>query len=194
MRDRIRILPEAWFVVVPLLLLAAASLLIQWYIAAIIFITLVAIVTQLFRDPRRSGSPRPVDLLAPADGTVISIGSDAPEGASPRIGIASSPFDVLVLRAPLNGRIVDSQQTADGSQVITIEGGGTRVGIAWRPGILSQRPDLEKKVGDDVARGERVGRLRFGSRVDLLLPANAAIRVRLQERVKVGLSVVAEVE
>src|SRR6478736_5662363 len=107
---RLRFAPEGWLFIIPFVILAAASLLIQWYIAAIIFSAMAAFLVNFFRDPHRAGSERHVDVLSPADGTVVQI-KDVDEGEiwpglTKQVSIFMSVFDVHVNRAPITGRIV----------------------------------------------------------------------------------------
>ena len=107
---RLRFAPEGWIYIIPFAILAAASLLIQWYVAAIVFSAIAAFLINFFRDPHRRGSERHVDVLSPADVTVV-LTRDVPDGEvwpglTKQISIFMSVFDVHVNRSPISGRIV----------------------------------------------------------------------------------------
>src|SRR6266852_476887 len=101
---------EGWLFVIPVIILAAAALLMQWYVAAIFFGLIAAFLINFFRDPHRAGSDRHVDVLSPADGTVVQIkpvedGAVWP-GLTTQVSIFMNVFDVHVNRAPISGRII----------------------------------------------------------------------------------------
>jgi len=107
---RIRFAPEGWIFTIPVIILAAFALLLQWTIAAIILGLLAAFLINFFRDPHRRGSERHIDVLSPADGTVVQI-KDVPDasawpGLTKQVSIFMSVFDVHVNRAPISGKIV----------------------------------------------------------------------------------------
>ena len=211
--SKVRFAPEGWLFIIPFVILAAAALLIQWYIAAILFSAIAAFLLNFFRDPHREGSTHHVDVLSPADGTVVVI-KDIPDGEiwpglTKQVSIFMSVFDVHVNRAPISGKIVhyrynpgkkiaalSNKSSIENEQnliVLTDERGGT---LAFKQiaGLLARRIVFDKKEGDQVARGERVGMIKFGSRVDMFFPPNAVIKVKMRDKVKVALSVVAELE
>lgn len=198
--------------VIPFVILAALALLIQWYIAAIVFSAIAAFLINFFRDPHRTGSARHVDVLSPADGTVVLI-KDVPDGEvwpglTKQVSIFMSVFDVHVNRAPISGKIVhyrympgkkipamqhkSSEENEQNLVVLTDERGAT---LAFKQiaGLLARRIVFDKKEGDQVARGERVGMIKFGSRVDVFFPPNAEIMVKPGDKPKVGLTVIAEI-
>ena len=198
--------------IIPFVILAAVALLIQWYIAAIVFSAVAAFLLTFFRDPRRAGSERHVDVLSPADGTVVLIKDIADRevwpGLTKQISIFMSVFDVHVNRAPITGKIVhysysagrkiaamSHKSSAENEQnlVVIADDRGATVALKQIAGLLARRIVFDRKEGDEVARGERIGMIKFGSRVDVFLPPNAEIRVAAREKVKVGLSVIAEV-
>ena len=207
-----RFAPEGWVFIIPFVILAAAALLIQWYVAAILFSAVAAFLIHFFRDPRRAGSARHVDILSPADGTVVLV-KEIPDGEiwqglTQQISIFMSVFDVHVNRAPMSGRIVhysysagrkipamSHKSSAENEQnlVVMTDRRGATVAFKQIAGLLARRIVFDKKEGDEVARGERVGMIKFGSRVDLFLPPNAQILVKPGDKPRVGLTVVAEI-
>lgn len=202
--------PEGWIFILPPIILAAAALLIQWYIASIVFGAIAAFLLNFFRDPRRAGSPHHVDVLSPADGTVVQI-KDVPDGEvwkglTRQVSVFMSVFDVHVNRAPISGRIIhyrynpgkkiaafaEKSSIENEQNLVVIEGdGNVRVAFKQIAGLLARRIVFDKKEGDDVVRGERVGMIKFGSRVDIFLPPEAAIEVEMRQKVKVGLTIIA---
>jgi len=208
---RIPIAPEGWIFIVPVVVLGAVALLIQWYIAAISLGAVAAFLFNFFRDPARRGSPHHVDILSPADGTIVQI-KDVSDPEWPeftkQISIFMSIFDVHVNRAPITGKIIHYRYNSGAGMstfshkssleneqnYVVIEGEHIRVAFKQIAGLLARRIVFDKKEGDVVARGARVGMIRFGSRVDLFLPANAILKVKIRDKVKVALTVVAEVE
>ena len=209
----IRFAPEGWIFTIPIVVLAAVALLLQWYIAAILFGLLAAFLINFFRDPHRRGSDRHVDVLSPADGTVVQI-KDIGDGAvwpglTKQVSIFMSVFDVHVNRAPISGKIVhyrynagkklaamvEKSSTENEQNLIVVEDArGHRVAFKQIAGLLARRIVFDKKEGDEVVRGERVGMIKFGSRVDIFFPPQANIRVALKDKVKVALTVIAEIE
>jgi phosphatidylserine decarboxylase len=209
---RLRFAPEGWIFIIPFVILAAAALLIQWYIAAIIFSAIAAFLINFFRDPARTGSARHVDVLSPADGTVVQIkdiedGSVWP-GLTKQVSIFMSVFDVHVNRAPISGRIIhyrynsgtrlvaladkSSDENEQNLVVVTDEHDLT-VAFKQIAGLLARRIVFDKKEGDSVVRGERVGMIKFGSRVDVFFPAHVHLKIGMRDKVKVGLTVLAEI-
>ncbi len=210
---KIRFASEGWLFILPVVILTAAALLIQWWIAAIVFGFVALFLLNFFRDPDRLGSERHVDVLSPADGTVVQI-KDVPDGEvwpglTRQVSIFMSVFDVHVNRAPITGRIVHyrynrgkkiaafaEKSSAENEQnLIVIEDGhGATIAFKQIAGLLARRIVFDKKEGDEVVRGERIGMIKFGSRVDVFFQPTATIKLKMREKVKVGLTVIAEIE
>lgn len=155
-----------------------------------------------FRDPDRSIPDGPV-VVSPADGKVVGIRTDDP--ASTRISIFLNVFDVHVNRAPIAGKIttvdysrgkflVASREIASSENernTVFIQGDNTSVGFSQIAGLIARRIVFSKKPGDAVAKGERVGLIKFGSRVDVFLGPEWEITIQPGERVAGGSSVIA---
>lgn len=192
-----RLAPEGWIFVIPFVILAAAALLIQWYVAALVFFAVAAFLAAFFRDPQRRGSERRVDVLSPADGTVVLVKEIADgevwPGLTRQVSILMSVFDVPVNRAPIAGKIVHYSSAAEHNLVVMKDSRGAMVAFKQIAGLLARRLVFDKKEGDEVARGERVGMIKFGSRVDVFFPALAQILVKPGDKPKVGLTVIAEI-
>ncbi len=209
---RFRFAPEGWIFIIPSIILAALALLVQWYAAAIILGAIAAFLLNFFRDPHRTGSERHVDILSPADGTVVLV-KDIPDGEiwpglTRQLSIFMSVFDVHVNRAPMAGKIVHYRYTAgkkiaamshksseenEQNLIVMTDRRGTTLALKQIAGLLARRIVFDKKEGDEVARGERIGMIRFGSRVDVFLPPQATMRVKVGDKPKVGLTVIAEI-
>jgi phosphatidylserine decarboxylase len=162
-----------------------------------------------FRDPQR---PVPADaglVVSPADGKVTQVARvQTPAGERIRLSIFLSVFDVHVNRSPITGTIrevryqkgmhlnaLHSQCAEKNEQnIVTVQGDDFDVTFSQIAGILARRIVFNFKVGDFVERGQRVGLIKFGSRVDIWLPGHAHVRVALGQRVKGGASVLADVQ
>lgn len=155
-----------------------------------------------FRDPERVIPEGPV-AVAPADGRIVAVAA-GPGGAT-RLSIFLSVFDVHVNRAPIGGTItsveyrpgrfhVASREEAsveNEQNTVTLEGDGSRVVFKQIAGIVARRIIFYKRAGDRVEKGERVGLIQFGSRLDLVLGPEWEILVRRGDRVRAGSSIVA---
>jgi phosphatidylserine decarboxylase len=210
---KMRLAREGWLFITPFAILLALSLLLQYYGLAILFFVITAFLVNFFRDPHRAGSERHVDILSPADGTVVQI-KDVPDGEvwpglTKQVSIFMSVFDVHVNRAPITGRIVHyrynpgkkiaafaekSSSENEQNLIVVTDDRGATVAFKQIAGLLARRIVFDKKEGDTVVRGERVGMIKFGSRVDMFFPPQAKINVQMRDKVKVALTVVAEIE
>ena len=189
--------------------LIAAGLLLGWLTQpawAILPFLLALFFLWFFRDPERVIPQDSGALVSPADGTVTDI-SPIIFGNSrrTRISIFLSVFDVHVNRSPIAGRItdvryqrgkfLDARSTLSAEQneqnAVTVEGDGYSVIFKQIAGLLARRIVFSPKVGDHVERGQRVGIIKFGSRVDVLLDADASLKVKVGDHVAGGSSVLA---
>jgi phosphatidylserine decarboxylase len=158
-----------------------------------------------FRDPERPIPDGPV-AVSPADGKVVGIRAHASsDGAPARISIFLNIFDVHVNRAPVAGTItkvdytkgrflVASREVASSQNernTVSIDGGDTTVSFAQIAGLIARRIVFNKQTGDHVAKGERVGLIKFGSRVDVFLGPEWEIAVKPGDRVQGGSSILA---
>jgi phosphatidylserine decarboxylase len=159
-----------------------------------------------FRDPERVIPNSAGVVVSPADGKVTDVSSALVDGVPhTRISIFLSVFDVHVNRSPLTGVIRDvryqkgkylnamNPASAEHNEqnAVTVEGDGQAVIFKQIAGLLARRIVFNKKVGDRVERGERVGLIKFGSRVDVLLDASATMHIKVGDRVQGGASVLA---
>lgn len=163
---------------------------------------LAAFCLYFFRDPERAIPAGPV-AVSPADGKVVAMKPAGPEAV--RVSIFLNVFDVHVNRAPIGGRIVEveykrgrflaanrEEASAQNEQnTITVEGEGTRVVFKQIAGLIARRVVCYKRKGERVEAGERIGLIKFGSRVDVFFGPEWEIAVRLGERVTGGSSILA---
>jgi phosphatidylserine decarboxylase len=180
---------------------AVVSLL-TWPAAGLPLYVVAAFCLYFFRDPERTVPEGPV-AVSPADGKVVAIRPDGP--SLTRVSIFLNIFDVHVNRAPIAGSItgvvyrrgrflVASREEASAQNEqnsVTIQGDGTRVEFRQIAGLIARRVVCYKKAGDTVGAGERVGLIKFGSRVDVLLGREWRIAVAEGQRVKAGASILA---
>jgi phosphatidylserine decarboxylase len=189
-------------------LLAAAGLLLwltSWPLA-LIAVLLAAFFLWFFRDPARVVPGEPGLIVSPGDGLVTeAVTFETTDGPRQRISIFLSVFDVHVNRSPIGGTItvaryqkgkyLNAMNPASASEneqnIVTVRGEGFEVTFKQIAGLLARRIVFTPVVGATIGRGERVGLIKFGSRVDVILPAEAELRVRPGVRVKGGASVLA---
>jgi phosphatidylserine decarboxylase len=169
-----------------------------------------AFVASFFRDPERAVPPASDAVLAPADGRIVEVGPfsgwrGAGDEPLTQIAIFMSPLDVHVNRAPAAGT-VEAVEARPGRFLAAWQGAAsleneqtlirirTAAGPIWMKqiaGLLARRIVTWVGPGDTVEAGERIGLIRFGSRVDLILPARYAVRVQPGQRSVAGVTVMA---
>jgi phosphatidylserine decarboxylase len=207
------------FVVIAAALSLAVFLLLGWEWLGWILVGVTLWVAAFFRDPIRT-TPKGADLIiAPADGMVTMIATVPPprelvgedgldDVPMTRVSIFMSVFDVHINRAPIAGEIrriayiagkflnadLDKASEENERQHILVEGAdGTKVGFTQIAGLVARRIVPWVKAGDQVNVGQRVGLIRFGSRVDVYLPAGTAPVVLLGQRTIAGETIVARI-
>jgi phosphatidylserine decarboxylase len=176
-----------------------------WSIAPVL---LAAFFLWFFRDPERTIPSGPGLIVSPGDGLVTETAViDTPQGQRQRISIFLSVFDVHVNRSPIagvlssvqyqKGQYLNAMNPASAGQneqnIVTVRGGGFEVTFKQIAGLLARRIVFNLKEGGWVERGQRVGLIKFGSRVNVILPAEAELRVKVGQRVKGGSSVLAAI-
>jgi phosphatidylserine decarboxylase len=190
--------------------LAAVAALVVWatgsWMWAILPILLAAFFLWFFRDPERAIPSEPGLIVSPADGLVTeTVTISTPSGPRKRVSIFLSVFDVHVNRAPIAGELREvayhkgqymnamNPACAERNErnVVTMRGEGIEVTFKQIAGLLARRIVFPYKEGDRVERGQRVGLIKFGSRTDVVMPAEAELQVKVGERVKGGASVLA---
>jgi phosphatidylserine decarboxylase len=192
--------------------LIAAGVLVGWLtqpVWAVIPLLLAFFFLWFFRDPERAIPNAPGAVVSPGDGKVTEAAQITLAGERrTRISIFLSVFNVHVNRSPIAGTIREvryhrgkflnamNQASAEQNEqnVVTVEGDGQVVIFKQIAGLLARRIVFHPKVGDRVERGQRVGLIKFGSRVDVLVDAGASLQVKVGDRVKGGASVLATLQ
>jgi phosphatidylserine decarboxylase len=208
---------EGWAFIVTATLIAAAAFGValakrSWPLWLVAFgLTIIALwVASFFRDPKRPGERGDRIVIAPADGKVVMI-TDVDEptfmrGRAKRVSIFMNVFNVHVNRYPVSGVIryvqrksgrfmnaateessLENEQTSVG-----IESAGRRILVRQIAGLIARRIVTDGKDGEQVRQGERMGLIRFGSRVDVFVPAGSALRVKVGDITFAGVTVIAD--
>ena len=153
-----------------------------------------------FRDPERAPTGGEEAILSPADGTVLSVAAapESPPGAARRISIFMSVFNCHVNRSPASGVLADyvyspgkklaafheKSSTENEQNRITLQSRRSPVVFKQIAGVLARRIVFYPRPGDRLARGQRIGIILFGSRVDLFVPDGAELLVKPGDKVK----------
>src|SRR5580704_15676501 len=197
---------DGYFYAIPLI---AAGILVGWLTQpawAVIPFLVAFFFLWFFRDPERTIPEDAGAVVSPGDGKVtdvspVTLGSEK----LTRISIFLNVFNVHVNRSPIAGTIreiryqrglyLNAMNEASAEQneqnIVTVEGEGQKVVFKQIAGLLARRIVFTTKLGDRLERGQRVGLIKFGSRVDVLVDASARVNVKVGERVKGGASVLA---
>ena len=198
-------------IIVKLLLLAAALFIAGIFlyqpliIVACIAAALGAFVAYFFRDPERIPPAGDDLILSPADGRVVVI--EPLNENETLLSIFLSVFDVHVNRAPIAGTVTgvqyrvgrfmvanDKRASVENEQnVVTIENPRVRVVFKQIAGLIARRIVFWKQQGASVAGGEKVGLIKFGSRVDVIMPRSVTVTVKVGDHVEGGLSIIARI-
>jgi len=176
----------------------------RWYSLTAVPVLLAAFFFIFFRDPQRTIPQGPGLIVSPGDGKVEEAEwIETTSGSRFRISIFLNVVDVHVNRTPIAGTVtlseyregqfmnaMDSESAVLNEQtLITIDDGVHSVSFKQIAGLLARRIVCNLKTGDVVQRGQRMGMIKFGSRVDVLMPAEVELRVKKGDRVKGGESV-----
>jgi phosphatidylserine decarboxylase len=197
---------EGYYFGLPLLVLGGAAYLAQWTIVAVVLVCLALFVFSFFRDPERVIPSEPGAIVSPGDGRVVVVTDEENSGRpGKRISIFLAVWNVHVNRAPAAGVITrmeyrpgkflaamrERASMENEQNVFTLSTDAGDMVFKQIAGLIARRVVSWKQEGERVARGERIGLVRFGSRVDVWLPKGAEILVRVGENVKGGSSVLA---
>jgi phosphatidylserine decarboxylase len=197
---------EGYYFGAPPLLLAGVALLLHWIIAGVVLLLLAAFVFYFFRDPERAIPSEPGVIVSPADGRVVVVTDEDHHGrAGKRISIFLAIWNVHVNRSPEAGIVISmdyrpgkflaamrARASFENEQnVIALATLGGEIVFKQIAGLIARRVVCRIQPGERVARGQRIGLVRFGSRVDLWLPNEAALSVNVGDHVKGGSSVLA---
>jgi len=177
-------------------------------VGAMIFFSISLFLFFFFRDPERTVPGGENLILSSADGKVIFIKSfdhlEFTGGSGTQVSVFMSVFDVHVNRAPISGQVKyfkynpgkflpafqDKSSLENEQTELGIENDHGRVVLKQIAGIIARRIVCKIKPGDSVRAGERFGMIKFGSRIDLFLPANVEIKVKLNQKVRAGETII----
>ena len=179
-------------------------------VPGLVFFVLAGFFLFFFRDPDRTVTRAPNAVLSPADGTVMVAGAptgeQTPPGEWQQITIFLSPMDVHVNRMPMAGRVrkvsyhpgrflpayrADAGDLNEHTEV-WLEHDGHTIVVRQIVGILARRIVCRAREGDTMQAGQRFGVMKFGSRMDVFVPIGSVLKVKVGDRVKAAVSVIAE--
>ena len=207
----IKTAPEGrWFIIAAFVILVVLFLVSKYWWFGLLWLPIAIWVVAFFRDPARPGDRGENLVIAPADGKVVSVLKvDEPafhQSEAMRISIFMNVFDCHVNRYPSSGTVAFRQYNPgkfinaaaekasvenEQSSIGLITGHG-KVLVRQIAGLIARRIVTDHHEGKEVAQGDRLGMIRFGSRVDVFLPLNAEILVREGERTVAGVTVIAK--
>jgi len=203
-RGRIPFAPEGWRFIVPTAILVVVFWLMCWTISAALLLILLLFMLNFFRDPERE-TPCGDDLfICPADGKVIR--AEMMKAGHQRVDIFMNVFNVHVNRTPMRGRITHMQyvpgkfvnasfdhasEENERNRFEVACDNGDSIAFTQISGLVARRIVSYVEVGDRVEAGQRIGMIRFGSRVNCEIPADYDLNVRVGEHVTAGLTVIA---
>ena len=180
------------------------------WLAAFVLLLLALWVAYFFRDPERVGERGPSLVVCPADGKLIMITEvDEPafmHGRAIRLSIFMNVFNVHVNRYPVSGKIgyvhynagkffnaaAEKSSLENEQMSVGIEAPSQRVLVRQIAGLIARRIVTYSKVGQQVKQGDRMGIIRFGSRVDVFLPLGSTVRAKLGDATTAGVTVLGE--
>jgi phosphatidylserine decarboxylase len=180
------------------------------WLVAVLLVALAGWVAYFFRDPVRTGPRGDTLVIAPADGKVVLITNVSEPaflgGRATRISIFMNVFSVHVNRYPMSGTVsylkyqpgkflnagTESASLENEQSSVGIEAGPRRVLVRQIAGAIARRIVTDASLNDRVEQGERMGLIRFGSRVDVFVPENAVVKVTVGDHPVAGTSVLAE--
>jgi len=199
------IVKDAFRFLIPLLTATIASLWLNWIVAAVLLLLLTVFVAFFFRNPNRVIPPDPKAIVSPADGRVVKIEH---VGNVTKMSIFLSIFNVHVNRSPIGGRIdaieykpgkfraaFDHAASVENERnVIMVSDGELKIVFTQIAGLVARRIVCWKRAGDIVKKGELIGLIRFGSRVDILFPSMAEVTITKGARVRGGSTVIGRIK
>ncbi len=180
------------------------------WLAALVLLLIALWVAYFFRDPERTGQRGPSLVVSPADGKLIMITEvDEPsfvQGRATRLSIFMNVFNVHVNRYPVDGVVshihynkgkffnaaAEKSSLENEQMSVGIDTGRYRVLVRQIAGLIARRIVTYSKLGEKVKQGDRMGIIRFGSRVDVFLPPGSAIRAKLGDATTAGVTVLGE--
>jgi phosphatidylserine decarboxylase len=210
--NRFPVAREAWPFALPLLIAAALAAFAHMPIVSVSLGVVTVAVLAFFRNPARRTPEEALVIVAPADGKVVAAGivecPDFPDGQALRIGVFMSLLDVHMNWTPCAARVLkaehypgrflnameDKASVENERKVLLMEhDGGANVIVKLVAGLVARRIVCPAQPGDVFAAGEKIGLIRFGSRVEVLLPAASELKVGLNARVRGGETIIARI-
>ena len=199
------IVKDAFRFLIPLGTASAVAFWLQWTYAGIFLLVLAAFVAFFFRNPERRVPADPKAIVSPADGRVVKVER---VGNATKLSIFLSIFNVHVNRSPIAGRIeamdyrkgrfkaaFDHAASVENERnIIMVGNGDLKIVFTQIAGVVARRIVCWKRVGDNVEKGELIGLIRFGSRVDILFPAMTEVTVEKGARVRGGTTVIGKIK
>ena len=199
---------EGWPIIAVLFIVALGASVLGWTIFAVLCWLVLAFVVQFFRDPPRQVPGDPMAVLSPADGRVVKVekSHDPYAGRDALlISVFMNVFNVHSNRVAVDGTVrkityfrgsfvnadLDKASTENERNAMVIEGAGRTVTLVQVAGLIARRILCYVKAGDALARGERYGFIRFGSRVDVYLPPGSTPLVAAGDKVAATSTVLA---
>jgi phosphatidylserine decarboxylase len=195
---------DAYKFVIPLLFAGVLLILLHFAYPAVLPFAAAAFICYFFRNPERHIPDGENLIISPADGKVVKI-RQAPDGEQ-TVSIFLNIFNVHVNRSPISGELKELEykrgkfkvaydeeaSRVNEQNIITIEGPEIKVIVRQVAGLIARRVICWKKPGDSLQRGELIGLIRFGSRVDVSLPSKVKILVKVGDQVRGGSSILGE--
>ncbi len=180
------------------------------WLAAFVLLLLALWVAYFFRDPERTGQRGPSLVVSPADGKLIMISEvDEPsfvQGRALRLSIFMNVFNVHVNRYPVDGVVKhihynkgkflnaasDKSSLENEQMSVGVDTGHYRILVRQIAGLIARRIVTYSKLGQQVKQGDRMGIIRFGSRVDVFIPVGSKVLGKLGDVTTAGISILAE--
>ena len=197
-----KIAKDAFRFLIPLSLITLLMIINNFFWAGSFFVVLTLFVGFFFRDPERKISRGNGLILAPADGRIVAVNEKI--DGSKTVSIFLSIFNVHINRSPITGKIsevlyrpgtfrmaFDNRASIDNEQnTLVIKNESLQIKCNQIAGAVARRIVCWKKLGDHVEIGERIGLIRFGSRVDIVLPINVSLLVSRGDKVRAGVTAI----
>ncbi|HJU27991.1 MAG TPA: phosphatidylserine decarboxylase [Candidatus Binataceae bacterium] len=209
----IGIAPEGGVIVAAVVIIAVVLLTTGFFPLGVVAAIAAVAIGMFFRDPERFPSASDRAVLSAADGVVCAIDEAPMPDGDPapcrRVSVFMSPLNVHVNRAPVAGEIVSTKHTAgafsaafrdiasehnERNMIILKDSAGRLCGVMQIAGYLARRIVCRVAPGDAVARGQRVGLIMFGSRVDHFFSPEYAVTVKIGDKVRAGESIIGELQ
>jgi len=203
-RGNIPFAPEGWRFIIPTAILVVVFWLLCWTITSAVVLVLLLFMLNFFRDPERKTPSGDGLFTCPADGKVIR--AEMMESGHHRVDIFMNVFNVHVNRTPMSGRISHMQyvpgkfvnasfdhatEENERNRFEVACDNGDKIAFTQISGLIARRIVSYVEVGDKVEAGQRIGMIRFGSRVNCEIPADYDLNVKVGEQVVAGLTVIA---